>query len=38
MRSIRPRIDRSFPLDEAAAAFAAIARREIKGKAVLRIG
>jgi NADPH:quinone reductase len=36
--SIRPRIDRSFPLDEAAVAFAAIARREIKGKAVLWVG
>jgi NADPH2:quinone reductase len=36
--SIRPRIDRIFPLEEAADAFAAIARREIKGKAVLRIG
>ena len=36
--SIRPRIDRSFPLEEAAAAFTAIARREIKGKAVLRLG
>jgi NADPH:quinone reductase len=36
--SIRPRIHRSFPLEEAAAAFAAIARREIKGKAVLLVG
>jgi NADPH2:quinone reductase len=36
--SIRPRIDRSFPLEEAASAFAAIAGREIKGKAVLRVG
>jgi NADPH2:quinone reductase len=36
--SIRPRIDRTFPLEEAAAAFAAIARREIMGKAVLRVG
>jgi NADPH2:quinone reductase len=36
--SIRPRIDRSFPLEEAARAFAAIAGREIKGKAVLRVG
>jgi NADPH2:quinone reductase len=35
--SIRPRIDRSFPLEEAASAFAAIAGREIKGKAVLRL-
>jgi NADPH:quinone reductase len=36
--SIRPRIDRSFPLEEAAGAFAAITGREIKGKAVLRVG
>jgi NADPH:quinone reductase len=36
--SIRPRIHRAFPLEEAAAAFAAIARREIKGKAVLLVG
>jgi NADPH:quinone reductase len=36
--SIRPRIHRSFPLEEAPAAFAAIARREIKGKAVLLVG
>ena len=35
--SIRPRIERTFPLEKAADAFAAIARREIKGKAVLRI-
>ena len=36
--SIRPRIHRSFTLEEAPAAFAAIARREIKGKAVLLVG
>ena len=36
--SIRPRIHRSFRLEEAAAAFAAIAGREIKGKAVLLVG
>ncbi|MGH6874474.1 MAG: zinc-binding dehydrogenase, partial [Aestuariivirgaceae bacterium] len=35
--SIRPHIDRSFPLEEAASAFAALAGREIKGKAVLRV-
>jgi NADPH2:quinone reductase len=34
---IRPHVDRSFPLEEAAKAFAAIGRREIMGKAVLRL-
>jgi NADPH:quinone reductase-like Zn-dependent oxidoreductase len=35
---IRPRIDRVFPLEEAAAALGVLSRREAQGKVILAVG